>query len=88
LRKEFRLSKIPFGSAEIPGRGREFLLFATMFRLALGLTQPPIQWVKGVISTGIKWLGHKTDHSYPSSDKVKNAGVIPPLPHTFSWHGA
>jgi hypothetical protein len=29
----------------IPGGGWEFFLFSTVFRLALGLTQPPVKWV-------------------------------------------
>jgi hypothetical protein len=39
-------------------------------RLALGPTQPPIQWVPGL---GEKLLGHEADHSHPSSAEVKNA---------------
>jgi len=45
-------------------------------RTALGPTQPPIQWVLGALSLGVKWLGHEADHSLPSSAKVKD------------WHGA
>jgi hypothetical protein len=47
-------------------------LFATPSRPALGLTQPPIQWVLGVLSPGVKQPGHKDDCSPPSSTKVKN----------------
>jgi hypothetical protein len=41
--------------------------------MALGATQPPLQWVPGTLSLGVKWLGHEADHSPPSSAKVKNA---------------
>jgi hypothetical protein len=64
----------------IPGRGKIFL-FSTASRPALGPTQPPIQWVPGVISLGVKQPGHEADYLAPSSAEVKNSGVIPPLPH-------
>jgi hypothetical protein len=35
----------------------------------------------------VKWQRHKTDHSPPSSAKVKNDGAVPPLPHTSPWCG-
>jgi hypothetical protein len=35
--------------------------------------QPPIQWVTGVPSLGVKRPGREADHSPPSSAKVKNA---------------
>jgi hypothetical protein len=41
-------------------------------RLALGSTQPPIQWVPGVLSLGVKWQGCEADHLLPSSAEVKN----------------
>jgi hypothetical protein len=34
-------------------------LFATTSRLALGLNQPPIQWIPEALSLGMKWLGLK-----------------------------
>jgi len=40
---------------------------------ALGPTQPPIQWVPGALSLGVKRLRRETDHSPPSSAEVKNA---------------
>jgi len=49
-----------------------FLLLTTMSRLALGPTQPPIQWVPGALSMGVKQPGHKADHSPLSSAEVKN----------------
>jgi hypothetical protein len=41
--------------------------------MALGPTQPPIQWVPGDLSLGVKRPGHETDHSPRSSAEVKNA---------------
>jgi hypothetical protein len=43
------------------------------FRQALGPTQPPIQWVPGALSLGVKRPGSETDHSPLSSSDVKNA---------------
>jgi hypothetical protein len=43
-----------------------------MSGMALGPTQPPIQWISGVLSLGVKQPGHKADHSPPSSAQVKN----------------
>jgi hypothetical protein len=36
-------------------------------------TTPPIQWVPGTLSVGVKRPGHESDHSPPSSAEVKNA---------------
>jgi hypothetical protein len=38
-----------------------------------GPTQPPIQWVLGVLSLGVKQQGPEADHSPPSSAKVESA---------------
>jgi hypothetical protein len=51
----------------------EILLFTTASRPALGPTQPPIQWVPGFLSLGIKRPGSEADHSSPSSALIKNA---------------
>jgi hypothetical protein len=48
-------------------------LFTTVSRPALGLTQPPIQWVPGALSLGVKRPGREAEHSPPSSAEVKNA---------------
>jgi hypothetical protein len=53
--------------------GLGIFLFTTVSRTALGLTQPPIQWVPGALSLGVKRLGLEADHSPPSSVEVKNA---------------
>jgi hypothetical protein len=41
--------------------------------MALGPTQPPIQWVPGALSLGVKRLGREADYSSSSSPEVKNA---------------
>jgi hypothetical protein len=46
-------------------------LFTTVSRTALWPTQPPIQWVSGVVSLGVKRPGREADHSPPSSAEVK-----------------
>jgi hypothetical protein len=48
-------------------------LFTTAPRTALRPTQPPIQWVPGALSLGVKWPGRKADHSPSSIAEVKNA---------------
>jgi hypothetical protein len=62
--------------------------FSAVFRPTLEPTQPPMQWVLGALSLGVKQLGHDADHSPPSSAKVKNGQAIPPLPCISSWRGA
>jgi hypothetical protein len=39
--------------------------------MALEPTQPPIQWVPGALSLGVKWPEREVDHSPPSSAEVK-----------------
>jgi hypothetical protein len=50
----------------------KMFLFFTASRLTLGPTQPPLQWILGAFSSVLKQLEHETDHSAPSSSKVKN----------------
>jgi hypothetical protein len=52
-------------------RGLRIFLFTTASRTALRPTQPPIQWVPGVLSMGLKRSGREADHSPPSSAEVK-----------------
>jgi hypothetical protein len=51
-------------------RGLGTFLF-TASRTALKPTQPPIQWVQGALSLGVKRSGREADHSTPSSAEVK-----------------
>jgi hypothetical protein len=48
-------------------------LFTIASRQILGSTQPPIQWVPGVFSLGLKYQWREASHSPPSSAGVKNA---------------
>jgi hypothetical protein len=44
--------------------------FTTASRTALEPTQPPIQWIPGALSLGLKRPRREADHSPPSSAKV------------------
>jgi hypothetical protein len=68
-------------------QGLGIFSFTTVSRTALGPIQPPIQWVTGVLSLGIKRPEREADHS-PSNAEVKNCGSIPPFPNKSSWRGA
>jgi hypothetical protein len=65
--------------------GEEIDLFSTGTKLALGHTQPPIQWVLGPLSSVVQWPGHEAGHSSPSSAQDKNGGAI--LHSTICLHG-
>jgi hypothetical protein len=58
------------GRISSPGRMKNFL-FSTSSRPALGLTQPPIQWVPGALSPGVKQPGCEADHSPPTSETYR-----------------
>jgi hypothetical protein len=57
-------------------------------RPALGSTHPPIQWVPGTLSPGVKRPGRGTDHSPPTSAQVKKKWVYTSTIHTPSWRSA
>jgi hypothetical protein len=68
---------------------RWMFLFTTASRPALGPTQPPIQWVPGALSLGVKRPGREADHSPPSSAEVKEwVELYLHSPNTPSWRGA
>jgi hypothetical protein len=54
-------------------RGLGIFLLNTASRTVLGPSQPPIQWLPGALSLGLKQPGREADHSPPSSAEVKNA---------------
>jgi hypothetical protein len=68
------------------GKGGISFLFATASRSALGPTQPPIQWVPGAISLGVKRPGCKTNHSPKSNAEVTNVWSYTSIPH-IRLHG-
>jgi hypothetical protein len=69
-------------------QGLEIFLFTTLSRPVLGPTQPPIQWIPGALSLGVKRERREADHSPPSSSEVKNAWSYTSTPPTPSWRGA
>jgi hypothetical protein len=60
--------------------GVKNFLFSTASRPALGPTQPPIQWVPGALSPGIKRQGRETDRSSPTSAEVKKMWIYTSTP--------
>jgi hypothetical protein len=54
--------------------------FSTSSIPALGSTQPPIQWVPGALSPGVKWSGREADHSLPASAEVKKMWIYTSTP--------
>jgi hypothetical protein len=60
-----------------PSRAR---IFSMSSRPVLGPTQPPIQWVPGAISAGVKRPGHEVDHSPPTSAEVKKTWIYISIP--------
>jgi hypothetical protein len=54
-------------------RGQSIFPLSSVSRPALGPTQPPVQWVPGVLPPGVKARPRReADHSPPSSAEVEN----------------
>jgi hypothetical protein len=68
--------------------GQEIFPFSKAFRLVLGPTQLPIEWIPRTISLGVKRPRSEADQSPLSSAEVKNGRAIPPLSYMYSWCGA
>jgi hypothetical protein len=67
-------------------QGLEVFPFATAFRPALRSTQPPIQWVPGALSSGVKRPGREADHSPLSNVEVNAWGYTSIPPYVFvAW---
>jgi hypothetical protein len=77
-------AELPRDQSSSPGRGKIFLL-STSSRPALELTHPPIHWVRGALSPGVKRSEREADHSPPSSAEVKNTWMYTSTLHTTSW---
>jgi hypothetical protein len=60
--------------------GARFVFISTWSRPILGPTQPPIQWVPGATSPGIKRPGREADQSPPTSAEVKNTSIYTSTP--------
>jgi hypothetical protein len=45
-----------------------------------GPTQPPIQWVPGALSPGVKWQVREADHSPQTSAEAKKTRVYTSTP--------
>jgi hypothetical protein len=80
------VGQYPFSSVNLIQTYKPFVFLTPASRLALGPTQPPIQWVLDGTSPGVKWQGLETDHAPPSSAEVKNDRASPQLPNMSSWH--
>lgn len=66
--------------------GAGVFLFSTVSKLTLG--GPPVQWVLGDVSLGVKHQGHEADHLLPFSFEVKTDRAVPPLIHMSSRYDA
>jgi len=72
--------------SSIPGRG---CLFTTASKPDLRSTQPPIQWVPGALSLGIKLPRREADHSPAAGTEVKECvELYLHSPNTTSRRGA
>jgi hypothetical protein len=69
----------PRSLSSSPGKVKNFL-FSTSSIPALGLTQPLIQWVRGVLSLGVKGQGREAAHSPPFSTEVKKMWIYTSTP--------
>jgi hypothetical protein len=73
VKQTYTFPSLRTGRSEFDSLQGQGIFLATASRSALGSTQPPIQWVPGTLSPGVKRPGPETDHSRPSSPEVKNA---------------
>jgi hypothetical protein len=69
----------PRGRSSSPGRVKNFL-FSMSSIPAPGPTQPPIHWVQGALSPGVKRQGYEADHSPPTSAEVKKTWIYTSTP--------
>jgi hypothetical protein len=77
------------GVLRFDSRRRLGIFLFTASRPALGPTHPPIQWVPGALSLGVKRPDRETDHSPPSSAEVRECvELYLHSPDKPSWRGA
>jgi hypothetical protein len=66
-----------------PAKARYFSLLHS-FHIFSGPTQPPIQWVAGSLSPGVKRSDREADNSPPASAEVKKMWIYTSTPqYTF-----
>ena len=58
-------------------QGQEIFLFSKTKRLALGPSQPPIQWMSGMCSLGLNWPWHEADYSSLSNVNIMSMWTSP-----------
>jgi hypothetical protein len=51
-------------------QGLGIFLFTSASNPALGPTQPPVQWISGALSLGVKRADREAEHPPPSSTEV------------------
>jgi len=61
-------------------QGQGFILFATASKRNSGPIQPPVEWAPWLLFPGVKRPGRETEHSFSSSDEVKNPWSDKSLP--------
>jgi hypothetical protein len=76
---EWLRAERPKGRSSSPGKVKNFH-FSMSSRPDLGFTQPPIQWVLGALSPGVKRLGREADHSSLASAEVKKTWIYTSTP--------
>jgi hypothetical protein len=69
-------------------QGLGIFLFTKASRPSLRFTQPPVQWIPGALSLGVKRLGREADHLPQFSARSRMRGAIPPLSSTPPCLGA
>jgi hypothetical protein len=77
------VTRIRAGRSGFDSSKGEIFFCATVSRTALGLTQPPIQWVSNALSPKLKRQGREADHSAPPSTVVKNTWNYTSTPMCF-----
>jgi hypothetical protein len=84
----YRRLQVGMAGFRFSTEARIFSLFYSVQTGSVWPTPPPIQRVPGTLFPRVKLERREAEHSTTLSTEVKNIGAIPPLPHTFSWHGA
>jgi len=70
---------------KFPAGAISIFLSTTTSITAVGPTQPPIKWIPGALSPGVKRLGRKADHSPPLLQYVLQAWCFVKNRDNFIW---